>query len=520
MNNRVLWTAACGMLLLTGRLSGQGFSGGFNFYLPPQDTSSVRFLPQFPFRQIGASEFVSIDRDGHFSVDGNRVRFFGTNLVADGAFPAKEKAWFIAGHLRKMGFNLVRFHHLDNPWSTQAIFERGKDTRHLNPATLDRLENIIAELKRNGVYINMNLHVGRTFTAQDGVPEYDSLPEYGKIINYFDPQIIALHKEYARQLLTHVNPYTGKSLPNDPVMAMMEITNENSLYRAWRDGALTPRSIGGQLTLRHTKMLDELWHQFLINRYGTTESLRMAWSVGVIDQSRTDQIRNGGFEQNVAANWLLEKNGTAAAVATVDSTNAYHGKYSAKVIMQQTDGTDWHLQFKQIGLSIEKDSLYVISFAARSDSQRAINVTVQKETSPWTWFGGSAAALTTQWKSFSFIIRASEALAGDVRLSFSVGAQKGTCWFDDVSFGQPSTNGLLAGESLESKAIQRVSYGACSSFSDQRVRDISSFYIGLQSDYITQMRSFLKDSLGVKVPIVGTNWNVGPADLAAQATAD
>lgn len=508
------------MLLFAGKSPGQIFTDGFNYYLLPQDTSSAVFLPPFPQRTIEASEFISIDHDGHFAVNGNRVRFFGTNLVADGAFPAKEKAWFIAGHLRKMGFNLVRFHHLDNPWSPQSIFEQEKDTRHLNPVTFDRLENIIAELKRNGVYINMNLHVSRTLNAHDGVPEYDSLPEFGKVVNYFDPQMLALHKEYARELLTHVNPYTGKSLPNDPVMAMMEITNENSLYRAWRDGSLVPRYAGGLLTVRHTKMLDSLWEQFLINRYGTTDSLRVAWSAGVIDRSSTNQIRNGGFELNGIANWVIEKNGTAAAVMATDSVNAFHGKYACRVTVQQSDGTDWHLQFKEAGLSLAKDSLYVISFAARSDSQRTISCTVQKETSPWTWYGGSSASLTTQWKTYSFAIRASEALAGDVRLSFGVGAHNGAYWFDEVIFGQPNTNGLLAGESLESKTVQRVSYAACSSYSDQRVRDISAFYIGLQSEYFTQMRTYLRDSLNVKVPIVGTNWNVGPADLAAQSTAD
>ena len=86
----------------------------------------------------------------------------------------------------------------------------------------------------------MNLHVSRTFRINDNVADYDSLPEFGKCVNFFDPYIIKLHKEYAQQLLTHVNPYTGKALVNDPVMAMVEITNENSLYRNWRDNKLKP----------------------------------------------------------------------------------------------------------------------------------------------------------------------------------------------------------------------------------------------------------------------------------------
>ena len=93
----------------------QSFSSGFNFSFPAQDTALSMFLPHFPAKIISDQDFVSIDGNGHFSVQEKPIRFFGTNFAADAAFPTKTKAWFIAGHLRKMGFNLVRFHHLDNP---------------------------------------------------------------------------------------------------------------------------------------------------------------------------------------------------------------------------------------------------------------------------------------------------------------------------------------------------------------------------------------------------------------------
>jgi hypothetical protein len=98
---------------------------------------------------------------------------------------------------------------------------------YLNPATLDRLENLLAEMKQNGVYACINLHVGRTFNSLDGLPDADSLQDYEKAINYFDPQIVFLHKEFARQFLTHVSPYTGRTLAADPVMAMAKWTNES-----------------------------------------------------------------------------------------------------------------------------------------------------------------------------------------------------------------------------------------------------------------------------------------------------
>ena len=95
--------------VLSDPLEAQNFSGGFNFYFPPADTATTRFIPQFARSPLTNQDFVGVDQNGHFSANGTPIRFFGANLVADGAFPTASKAWFIAGRLRKMGFNLVRY---------------------------------------------------------------------------------------------------------------------------------------------------------------------------------------------------------------------------------------------------------------------------------------------------------------------------------------------------------------------------------------------------------------------------
>ncbi len=499
----------------------QNFDGGFNFYLPAPDFTSQKFLPHFPPQPISSQDFVTINLDGHFAVQSQAIRFFGTNCAAGGAFPAKTKAWFIAGRLRKFGFNLIRFHHLDNPWSQESLFEWGQDTRHLNPITLDRLENFIAELKKNGVYANINLHVGRTFNRRDGVPNADSIADYGKGVTYFDPQLIALQKEYAAQLLIHVNPYTGLPLVGDPVMAMLEITNENSLYRMWREGRLKPFSQDGILLAHHQQLLNNLWHAYLREKYFTTDSLRTAWNVGARDSGNADQIRNGTFEgAPPSSGWILELHPTALATMTLSPENPHTGQFCAKIFVQHVDGTDWHVQWKQIGLSVAQDSLYTVTFSGRADSTRTFASTVLRETSPWTYYGGQNFVLTPQWKTFTFSFRAPENRKNDTRLSFTLGGQTGTYWFDDISFSVSGVKGLLAEESLEQATVRRIDYAQCPTFTDQRVRDISSFYLKLQNDFFVDMISYLKNDLDVKVPIVGTNWNVGPADLAVQSRLD
>ena len=54
-----------------------------------------------------------------------------------------------------------------------------------------------------------------------------------KVVNYFDEQVQMLHREYAQQLLTHRNPYTGAEYRHEPAVAIVELVNENSIVEAW-----------------------------------------------------------------------------------------------------------------------------------------------------------------------------------------------------------------------------------------------------------------------------------------------
>lgn len=500
-------------------LCAQNFSGGFNFYLPPHDTSGSNFLPRFHIKAIGSQDFVGVDPAGEFSVNGARLRFFGVNLVDDGAFPTKAEAPFVAGRLRNFGFNLVRLHHLDNPWTAGSIFEQGQDTRHLNPTTLDRLEYLIAQLKANGVYLNMNLHVSRTFRSQDGVAAADSIWNYAKGVSIFDPQLIALQKEYARQLLTHVNPYTGLRLADDPVMAMMEITNENLLYGMWQYGALKSYAQGGLLMARHHILLNTLWHEYLQEKYSDDAALAQSWNQNLA--AANDQIANGNFESNPANSpWAIERFGTANGVFLYETANPFSGQRSSRVIVSGVDGTDWHVQFRQLGMSMKKDSVYTVSFAARSDENRTIAISIQQSAAPFTYYAGTSFQLGTTWQKYSYSFIAPATSNSGTRLAFIVGASTGSYWFDEVTFGRGAVQGLDAQESLTAGTVRRIDFSEAVSYSDNRVRDMTAFYIKLQNDFFAEMKDFLKDSLGVRVPITSTNLYAGLADLAVQSNMD
>jgi hypothetical protein len=211
-------------------------------------------------------------KDGHLvTPDGKRFRIWGVNFTGAACFPSKEDAPVVAAHLARFGINCVRFHFLDSNGSP-SLFARGSDnTRSLDPKQLDTLDWFVAELKKRGIYTNLNLNVGRTFRKGDGVKDYEYLG-LAKVVNYFDDRVQMLHKEYAQQLLTHRNPYTGNEYRHEPAVAIVELVNENSIVEAWFSDRLLGRNTqknpgtwtditafyAGELTEKYNRWLNKM----------------------------------------------------------------------------------------------------------------------------------------------------------------------------------------------------------------------------------------------------------------------
>jgi len=180
----------------------------------------------------GGHGFLTV-RDGHFAFeDGTAARFFGVDLDGEAALPSHEQADWLVQRLAQMGCNLVRLHHLDAPGLPQNIFDPSvEDTQHFSADSLDRLDYLLAQLKARGIYVYLDLLVSRQFKAGDGVAAFRELPKGAKIAAEFNERLIDLQQRYARDLLTHTNPYTKTRLVDDPTIALMEIINESSLFR-------------------------------------------------------------------------------------------------------------------------------------------------------------------------------------------------------------------------------------------------------------------------------------------------
>lgn len=265
----------------------------------------VRFLLEAP---AGKHGFIGVS-GGHLATpDGKRIRFWGVNLAGwtegSALLPPHKDAEVYAATLARLGVNCVRFQFLDLPDKVRprpgeparqgappAGSQRNRaiggepqrplglidgsrdDSRTMNPEQLDRMDYLVYQLKLNGIYTDFNLNVGREYKSGDGV-EGSSVIGVAKAITYFDPRLVELQKEYARQLLTHLNPYTKTTYSDEPAIAIVEIVNENSVLEFWqRDwfrGNLTPEErprLQLDLTPYHKKLLTTQYNAWLVKTY-------------------------------------------------------------------------------------------------------------------------------------------------------------------------------------------------------------------------------------------------------------
>ena len=488
-------------------------SGGF---------PDARFLLDAPAGKHGP---VDVD-GGHLKFQGGgRVRFYGVNLSGEACFPPPALAPMITDRIARSGFNIVRFHGMDAGWGRSIFDPKSGGTRRLDPEALDRLDAIAAELEARGIYLDLNLHVGRRFTEADGAAEAAWL-SYAKFATIFDQRLIELQKEYARQLLGHRNPRTGKTYAEDAAVAIVELTNENSLIGGWRSGFLR----GGQrsrppdgwtdIPPAYGRVLDDLWNTWLLKRHGPGregekpgEPLDRAWAAGA-RPAGPEEISNGVFERG-SEGWSFWAGEGARAKLAVAREG---GRPAARVDVEKVDGTRWHVMLTARGLAVRKGVAYQASFRVRADPARAVTVEVAHD-GPYRGHGATTveAGPEAAPRSFSFVAAEDDAA---VRLSLQLGERTGTVWIESVSFREAAIDGLREGEDPSKGTVRRLSPDEFGTVTAARFREEARFYEDIEEAYYGEMRRLLKKDLGVLALVEGTNENYGLPALRAQATLD
>ena len=252
----------------------------------PQSALDASFLVPAP---AGARGMVTT-ADGHLAFkQGGRARFFGVCLLPPAAFLDTEPADQLAERLARSGINLVRLGDLDAALGPDlSLFDDTRDdTRDFDPVALGRLDHLIAALKNRGIYVALELQSKRRYRAEDGVALPGLLPYGGGPAALYDPTLMKLELDAARNLLGHKNPETKLALREDPALAWVTLLGETSLF----DLPEKPES----LPAAYAKTLRELGERMRIGPGPRLwESVESAHSERMAEGLRKDGLRAPG----------------------------------------------------------------------------------------------------------------------------------------------------------------------------------------------------------------------------------
>lgn len=473
----------------------------FPFVLPWDDASpGVTDMSGLLDKPAGARGFVTA-RDGHLYAGGKRIRFFGVNMAFGANFPTHEAAEKIAARLAKFGINCVRFHHMDNQPAPGGIWN--KEMRALDPAQLDRLDYFIAQLKARGIYANLNLHVSR---AYPGMARWKEAAPCLQGVDLFYPPILEMQRDYARQLLEHVNPYTGATYTNEPAVAIVEINNENGLIEQWWTGNLDP------MPEPYRSALEGPWNRWLQTRYPSQMVLDKAWNRSS-EPLGGEMLRNGDFAQGISSGWYLEEH-TGAKASTAILPEGGGLRLHTEKAGQET----WHVQLSQGKLAITKDQLYTIAFRARATGTiLKLTVSLSQTRAPWRAHWSETVPLTPAWKEYRLAFRPS-ASDPEARLVFSnLGTEGADYGFAAVSLRPGGIDGLREGERLG--AVPLFKKADFTTRTTEARRDWVRFLWETEEAYWTGMARFLKQDMKVRSVVVGTATGYSPSPIQAKLDA-
>jgi hypothetical protein len=166
-------------------------------------------------------------QNGQFTLGGKPRRFYGVNLAFTACYLDKAEATRLADRLAALGYNAVRLHHFDVDL-TGGWTRSGSSSTQLDPVMLDRLNHLVAALKKRGLYISLDLFTIRQIRENEVVPGIVGMDEY-KALMLVSPSARQNLLTFSSNLLNTLNPYTGLRWKDDPAIAWIVPVNENNM---------------------------------------------------------------------------------------------------------------------------------------------------------------------------------------------------------------------------------------------------------------------------------------------------
>ena len=261
-------------------------------HVPSHSQPSLKLiLPEYPAAQLYGTPPIRPKPgvytkvvDGHLNYGGERLRLWGVV-----GFPYVDR-------LVKMGFNAQRVWEpaSQNVKQGEGVYtedsaKKGEFVTYQkgDGSRLDKADQYMADLKDHGFFV---MYAGLTGTmpfeplmADDSFvaggadwaqwKEAMNMKNAGNPLHYIfvDDRLQRIRKTHAKNLLTHVNLYTGKAYGEEEHIAIYEIFNENGFIAKVLGGELAnwPPYFKGELQKR--------WDQWLVDRYKDDAGLKKGW---------------------------------------------------------------------------------------------------------------------------------------------------------------------------------------------------------------------------------------------------
>lgn len=157
------------------------------------------------------------------------------------------------------GYNMLRPHFLDHILTT-----RSEQDLEFDPEALDSFDYLVHCCKQRGVYLYFDAMTSwRGYKKGYGWDQAAQDVDFKTRI-YVEDEVRAHWKEGVAKLMTRKNPYTGSTLAEDPVVAVVLCYNEQNL-NVWRKRKGFPAGFA------------ERWRAWLKDKYKTEDALSRAW---------------------------------------------------------------------------------------------------------------------------------------------------------------------------------------------------------------------------------------------------
>lgn len=189
---------------------------------PDKPITGIADFSDLNSKPAGTDGFVRVDGE-HFVTDAGPVRFWGVNLCFGTNFPEPADAEKLAAHLASLAVNAVRIHHHESQYTPAGLYD----------CETKKFDYLLAQLHKHGIYVNLNLHVGRNVSRELGLPPLGTGHSAGgdKHLLHFFPPVQEAFWQFCRDHLGHTNPHRKLRRADDPGVAMVEILNENRFHK-------------------------------------------------------------------------------------------------------------------------------------------------------------------------------------------------------------------------------------------------------------------------------------------------